>query len=323
MFKFVQSLIVFLNIFVYNAFAEGGGMVGNGGNAVVCNDSSGKMISAELLDLYEGRVLYGLKYTESAIDHLQQAITLALKIDTSMGTKNVDGGRNFTADDVIAINKRARMLPSGTGLTPVNDSFHFIVPKNCSIIQVATYRNNDEVFIDSDIWSLLTETNKAGLLLHEALYHQLRYGADQTSVRTRKAVSLIINNTSFDHVYLPVQAKSKIQSCYTFDAWENGRPSSYFSSYIDQQNRVILQFSKIAGFEMIARSFIQTLPDRAYNWPLSSSTTQGFTNSGNLISIIDSDMYLSIYYINSILTLEVRLSNGLSTRESLLCDKPN
>ena len=71
-------LLAALSPFTSNciAAADGGAMGGNGGNGVVCNDASGKPISAELLDLYEGRALYGLTYKESTIDHVNQAVEM-------------------------------------------------------------------------------------------------------------------------------------------------------------------------------------------------------------------------------------------------------
>ena len=42
-----------------------GGMEGGGGKSVVCRNTDGTIRSAEVLDLYEGRTVYGLPYQES------------------------------------------------------------------------------------------------------------------------------------------------------------------------------------------------------------------------------------------------------------------
>ena len=52
------SVIALACLMGATAFA---GKEGHGGNAVVCRDQAGKIKSAELLDLFEGRVIYRLK----------------------------------------------------------------------------------------------------------------------------------------------------------------------------------------------------------------------------------------------------------------------
>lgn len=49
----------------FKALALAGAVDGGGGKGVVCRDQSGKISSAELLDLYEGRVQFGFNIPSS------------------------------------------------------------------------------------------------------------------------------------------------------------------------------------------------------------------------------------------------------------------
>ncbi len=61
----MKSAFIGLLLFGAMANATVGGVDGGGGKSVVCRDNSGAITSAEVLDLYEGRIQFGLSIQES------------------------------------------------------------------------------------------------------------------------------------------------------------------------------------------------------------------------------------------------------------------
>lgn len=89
-----------------------GGMEGGGGNSVVCRDSQGKMVSAEIYDLFEGRALYGYLPKEDTSDYKTQARAIAQKLtDASF--------ENFFVAETERILNEVRFLPPNAALVPV------------------------------------------------------------------------------------------------------------------------------------------------------------------------------------------------------------
>jgi hypothetical protein len=179
-----------------SAFAERGGVDSGGGKAIVCRDTSGRIQSAELLDLFEGRVLFKREALESNADYATQLadITARFKDQTAGGAPYLDqlGGRVqtiFTTDSLI---------PQGMVLEPTDDAIQIIVPRGCKLEQAASYNTRlQRLFVDSEIWASMNETNRAALILHEALYDGFRLYADEVdSFYTRQVVSLVMSMTS-------------------------------------------------------------------------------------------------------------------------------
>ena len=186
------------------SFANGGRSDG-GGNAVVCRDRDQHIISVELLDLYEMRLEHSerrfLEF-DSNLSYLDIAIAMAKKIDQggagedptwfrpespdstgkvikkSVGFKYSAGGPGPSAvqSRVPPIDHAKIILPGETGLVKIDDSITFFVPPpNCSIIQTAAYHDeNDALYVVGDVWSKMDRINQAALLVHEALYYELR-----------------------------------------------------------------------------------------------------------------------------------------------------
>jgi len=196
--RFVLSLMLMVG---HGAFA--GGVSDGGGDAVVCKDASGKVVSAELFDLFESRVLYNFKLiNQDQQDPLKTALAAAKRIDNggaasdptmmdqgemSLNLKQV--GSDFVQSYVRYINQNLQILPPGVGLKPLDDENNMIIPTSCKLMQLALYHDsNDKIYAAGDIWKYLTPTHKAGLLVHEALYKKLRMNGETTSERARMAV---------------------------------------------------------------------------------------------------------------------------------------
>lgn len=259
----LRILCTLLALLGANSFA--GGWTSSGGDAVVCQDSDGHIQSAELFDLYEGRAMLGLNPLPQTTPAAVLAHNFAQTLDPLMGAQtNV-----ITRTDQII--KTMRFLPSGTGLVPVKDIGSIIIPKTCTVMQLAVYTGDDQVYIDSDIWAKLDETNRAGLILHEAVYWYLRLSGETTSVRTRMFVANVFAGTPIPPLRRPPPSEpSLIETCSTrfSDLNPSGTPVTLFSTYSDLPGRLTLQFEAIDGIQMLSQSTITG--QVSVGWPISN-----------------------------------------------------
>ncbi len=168
----VQGLGALLS-FAIAGSAFAGGIEGGGGKAVVCRDQKRAIRSAEVLDLYEGRAIYGFIYAESKTPWAEQARAA------------LDGGDDYPKKWLPAVVQYLRVLPRETSLVAVNDSLETVVPRDCAIEQAANYINDQQILVDGEIWGALSETGKAALAVHEASYRYLREFGDTDSRRAR------------------------------------------------------------------------------------------------------------------------------------------
>ncbi len=173
------------------SIAYAGHEVGNGGNGVVCG------ASVELLDVYEARVLRGLEF---AAVNGQDPFTIALsrtavleKIDPRSAKIYAKFIEKLRSD--ISFEKKLT-------LGPIDDSKHVFVPKDrsCKVRQLAVLRKSvlpgeKVVLIDEGLWAKLSIRDKAGLLLHEAIYKHLADLDEKTSVNARYFVSLLLSKS--------------------------------------------------------------------------------------------------------------------------------
>lgn len=155
-----------------------GGVDGGGGKGIVCRDSSNNIKSAEILDLYEGRTMYGLEIIKSS-EPMDAQIDKALeKLSNNLSVSAF----------VSLVKKKMVLLPPDTELVPVDDSFEALFPKDCKAEQLAHYYSDEKVLINGDIWNHLTETDRAALILHEAIYRLNRSVGAKDSRQSRHVV---------------------------------------------------------------------------------------------------------------------------------------
>ncbi len=175
--KPMMLLSLFLMSIGIAAYAEGR-EVGNGGDAVVCRDSAGGIISAGMLDLYEARELYGLTVNDSTMPPRAQSITALDKLHGF-----ADDYRGLVLAEVNEVLGRMRLMHRGVVLTDVRDSGHLIYPQGCAVEQVANFNDEYGLLVSRDIWDHFSETDKSALITHEAVYKLERsfYGARVSS----------------------------------------------------------------------------------------------------------------------------------------------
>jgi hypothetical protein len=188
---------------IFSIFSSSSALSGvdssGGGNAVVCRNSEGQIISAEVLDLFEARVLFGrtLVPTQStAVDHARAMVE-------KLQAQNINAFLSFRDVYFEPVITKAKVLPPGLELTPINDSFPPAIPKGCKVEQLAAYQSDGGLYINGDIWPALDELNKAALYVHEAMYQFLRYhGKAKDSMRARKIVGLAFSDFRFSPIEL-------------------------------------------------------------------------------------------------------------------------
>ncbi len=167
------------------AQASVGGVDGGGGKSIVCRDGAGAIKSAEVLDLYEGRIMFGLNIQET-----NHPMALQIKKALSNIPANSRGLIEFYVDQV---QKNMKVTPAGTQLLPIDDSFEVIVQSGCSAEQAANYYSDKMILVSGDIWGSLSETGKAALVLHEAVYASNRLVGATNSRQSRHIVANIFD----------------------------------------------------------------------------------------------------------------------------------
>ncbi|MES2803266.1 MAG: hypothetical protein V4654_12290 [Bdellovibrionota bacterium] len=292
--KFKITLFTILFVFSSDLFANAK-VIGNGGNVVACKDTGGNIISIETLDLFEGRAVYGLNYKEDYTPALEQALRYSDAISKYLGSPV--SAVNLS-QDVKDLHANLRFLPPGVGLKPINDIGTIIVPKNCEIVQTINYRDWKKIYVDSDIWNLLSETQKASLLLHEAIYAFYREGfsgvvQEETSARTRFAVASLMSGAVVQPVDELVNPKGKeYLHCRT------NAPVTEFFYYIDQKDQAVVQFRFYADHIVLTRTWMSAAKDSK-------------VITGDLISPLEDDVRMQV----SFNTLKSGTISYLSTQD--------
>lgn len=274
------------------AFSVLAGEKGNGGYSIVCRDESKQITSAELLDIYEGRILYKRTYAvdQNSMEELIQR-----------GKERVQNFGYFLTKlekELKLIEQNEVFIPIGNELEPTDDAFPVIRKTGCKFEQLANYTDSGELLISQEIFDHLDNINRAALYLHEAIYSIRRKSVgDVTSKVTRKMVAhLMANNADLtvidsvvgDTFYRPnnkmvcgVQGtlEERIESCSYVNIDRFGFPlvsrtKEGFEVWYDRQARILwsdrltetMNFEKAIGACEAIRD-VQGLPDNLH-WEL-------------------------------------------------------
>lgn len=224
----MKIFIILSLLFTTHSFA---GDKGNGGYSIVCRDTEGGPItSAELLDVYEGRVLYKRNF-EVAQNSVADLIAMA--------QSKVEYFGYFASKlqkEINLIEKNTIYIPAGNELESTDDAFPPIKKKGCKFEQLANYTNAGELLISSEIYDELDNVNKAALIIHEAIYSIRRKAlGEATSQNTRRLVAhmmstngdpAVIERWVYDSLHRPNNKRTcglsgtleeKIESCSYVD----------------------------------------------------------------------------------------------------------
>ncbi len=198
----ILSTIVLMCV---QAHAIAGGVDGGGGKSIVCRDSQAKIISAETLDLYEAKNIYGLQ-PKTFSGSLDQAITtIESDIQGTMDQPEIHLFPLFSR-----VRKIMKFVPPTVVLKPVDDAAEVVLPSGCNLEQLAHYIDDELLLVSEEIWNALSLTDKAALITHEAIYRMDRMGGAIDSRRSRKIVSHLFSGFPFEQVRSGLPSNMKI-----------------------------------------------------------------------------------------------------------------
>ncbi|MGE3760578.1 MAG: hypothetical protein AB7H97_22630, partial [Pseudobdellovibrionaceae bacterium] len=192
--------------FIFSISAYGTKEVGNGGDAVVCRDSSQDIVSSELLDFYEGRVMRGMVFD---LDHAGPSYLEKVKFVLNRLKAFAPERANKYSTWLNTFPQESQFLKQ-VELVDVPDSAHIIFPRNCKVEQLVIQRiperlSDKRYLINGDLWDLLDENGKAGTVLHELIYREFLELGEVNSISTRYFNALICSTeftllSSIDYV---------------------------------------------------------------------------------------------------------------------------
>lgn len=207
----MRSSIVLTGILFY-AFSAFAGDKGNGGYSIVCRDTAGQIISAELLDIYEGKVLFRKNYADTNSGPADIVSSVVSKLN------NYSVFQAKLKKEISLIEKNKIFIPLGNELEPTEDAFPPIRKKGCEFEQVANYTNLGELIIAEEIHNHLDNVNKAALIIHEAIYSIRRKAVGDTNSQvTRRFVAQLLATNS-DPEVIEQWALDSLQRPNTFRA---------------------------------------------------------------------------------------------------------
>lgn len=173
------------------AWAEGGANVGNGGDGVVCTAADGTK-TVELLDYYEARTLRDIepKFGDPSrsVDVIVQDLLARLNpLSPGLAATYWKQAKDFVRE--AAFVSKARLID-------IPDSHHLVIPENCSVTQIVIqqtprFKEDKRYVIDKDLWDLMDNVTKAGMIIHEVIYRYAIAEGHKDSVRTRYFNSII------------------------------------------------------------------------------------------------------------------------------------
>jgi hypothetical protein len=283
----IPALTLLVATCLNSAFA--GAISGGGGKSVVCRDANHKIQTAELLDLFEGRIMYGRKIVYSA-DGVEKQLA------TAFG-KTVLNHQMQYDQTALDIQAHLRMLPPSISLLPVDDAVEVIVPVGCALEQLVNYVNHDAILVSQEIWDQLNETNRAAALAHEAFYKNERenYGATD-SRRSRNVISeLFSDHGAFEDPQAGVPQDA--YSCQGSTDLQNGESDDFYFYLYPYQGGLRLQFTRLANEDKLTKTTADIgLPSFPFagNYPSNISSisagayTQGEFEEGDWVGIIES-----------------------------------
>jgi hypothetical protein len=249
----MKALIVLLAA-LGASIANAGAISGGGGKGVVCRNPAGEIISATTLDLYEGKAVYGVNVPESNApmnDQIEAALTKIPKFSAGViveaYVKTVLAGMKFV---------------KGIELQPIDDALVVAIPRGCAAEQLANYYNDKRIVVNGDIWDKMSETARASLVLHEAVYANERIWRSTDSRRSRAVVANLLSpDTKWEDVNDGMPRE--YLTCFTGEQGEHHKVNWFFA--YKSENEWHLNFYILNGNAVMSK---KTASFRADNFDL-------------------------------------------------------
>ncbi len=179
----------------------GGESSSAGGGGGVCNSGPGKTV--ELFDYYEARTVTGLKQ-DLGPDHLSIEEKVQLII-SRIGRFNPHRQKRY-ANWATTFFEEAAII-SGIVLEPIDDSDRIFLPKGCDYQQVAAQQRaplpgQKRYFINGDLWNLMNDNNKVGIVVHELIHREAAFEMRHSSSRLSRYFHSVIASKEVE-LYTP------------------------------------------------------------------------------------------------------------------------
>ncbi len=194
-----RFIIYLLTIAFYQtSFAIGpvfaGGESSGGGGSIFCPNSELPEEISTLYDFFEGRIRYDLNIpvtnSISMEDQIENALQKLEQIDF--------GTAQDVRDEYLSLSSSIYFLPDGIIMAPVTDLGNNeapIVPIGCNLVYAGYFETSKQVTISKFLFDNFTETEKAGLLVHEAIYSLARKSTGQDNSRSTRILNSFLFST--------------------------------------------------------------------------------------------------------------------------------
>lgn len=179
----------------------------NGGNVIVCpNPDLPNHPTIELLDYYELR-LNGrtLLLDENKQTYEEKLLALFEKWN------EVAPLRMELYTQWLSEFKRDSSIHPDVKIPPINDTGGIVIPTNCELRPAVFQRPEIDIFpgvkryvVNKNLWDLMDETQKAGLVLHELIYREGIQAGHLTSLPTRYFNGYLSSETPDLYNYLKI-----------------------------------------------------------------------------------------------------------------------
>ena len=170
-----------------SAFASSGTTVGNGGNSIVCKNTSGQIASVEILDFFEARTNGLLLKLNDRLPDFKSILIENLNRWQSIAPQRVEQYKKWLTEF-----ESETLFVSGANIPSIPDTGSVILPAGCELHPIAFQRPNSEIYpgvkrytISKDLWDLMDEVQRAGLVMHELIYREGILAEHMTSFPTR------------------------------------------------------------------------------------------------------------------------------------------
>lgn len=244
-----KSKIYLVTVFMMTgtSLAFAGAVSGGGAKSIVCRDAQGKINSAETLDLYEAKNIYGLqlKAFTGSLDQVISSLQMDLK--NTMSQPEIHLFPLFNQ-----VRKIMKLIPPTVVLKPVDDAAEVVLSSGCNLEQLAHYVDDDLLLVSEEIWNALSLIDKAALIAHEAIYRMERQGGAVNSRRTRKIVGHLFSGFPFEQVRSGLPAHKKL--CMATQGDKVTFQFAYFPS--SSGNMTILQFFWYEGKAVFSKKTV-------------------------------------------------------------------
>ncbi len=205
---------------------------GGGGKGVLCQKDGQPHL--EVLDIHEGRYVYGLTYPEYA------SLEAAYRHHFNLEGK----GEPRVVEEMIQnynklVKTTFRFLPHGYRLKDTQDSLEPFVLLGCEVVQIAVFYNEEIALVDGELWEMLSPLNQLALTLHEFHYARKRSRSSvEDSRSTRRLVAYGLSTEFVGTLDLDLDYDREYLSCISGKPTDPGKaiPSTEFLFQSDKED---------------------------------------------------------------------------------------